>query len=53
VRSAKRTTAAQAAADQPPPPEAVQAFIKEKCQSLLQLISPPQPQAERISADAD
>jgi hypothetical protein len=53
LAAAEWLNAAQAAADQPPPPEAVQAFIKEKCQSLLQLISPPQPQAERISADAD
>jgi hypothetical protein len=46
-------SAAQADADQPVPTETIQAFVKEKCQSLLQLISPPQPQAERISADAD
>ncbi len=41
------------AADQPVPPEVVQSFIKEKCQSLLQLIAPPLSQLERVGTDED
>jgi hypothetical protein len=43
--------AIQAAADQPVPPEVLQAFIKERFQSLLQLMAPPVLQEERVLAN--
>jgi hypothetical protein len=46
-------SAVQAAADQPVPPEAVQSFLKERFQSLLQLIAPPLGEEERVAADED
>jgi hypothetical protein len=46
-------SAVAAAADRPVPPEVVQSFIKEKCQSLLQLIAPPLSQLQGVAADED
>jgi hypothetical protein len=43
--------AIQGAADQTAPPEVLQAFIKEKFQSFLQLIVPPVLQEEKVFAD--
>jgi hypothetical protein len=45
--------AVQAAAEQPVPPEVVQSFLKERFQSVLQLIAPPLGQEERVAANED